>query len=61
MNDESADTIGRTADRIDSLVAGFDIPMPATFHIEQLKKILPEIAADLKQVVVMETGENPWE
>lgn len=61
MNEELAEKIGFLADRVDNLVAALTIPMPADFHIKALKESLPEIAKELKQIVIQETGENPWE
>jgi len=53
--------LGKLIDRIESLEAGLSIPMPATFHVEQFKKILPEIVDQLKSFYVESTGDNPWE
>lgn len=60
MND-NLETIGQEVDRIDNLISALSIPMPAEMHIEQLKQILPEISAKIKQALIDETGENPWE
>lgn len=61
MTNEQAEKLGQLIDSIDSLAHGLNIPMPAEFHIEQLKKILPEKVATLKEVYHEITGENPWE
>jgi len=53
--------LGLQADSLDNLVAGFNLPFPAEFHVEQLKKILPEISQKIKDYYEATTGENPWE
>jgi hypothetical protein len=35
--------------------------MPAQFHLDQLKNILPEKIKAIKEAVIAESGENPWE
>lgn len=61
MTAEQLDVIGRQADRLDNLVAGLDMPMPAKFHLDQLKEILPDISSEIKKEFIELTGENPWE
>lgn len=61
ISDEQIDQLGRLADQLDNLIGAMDLPMPATFHVGQLKQTLPEIAAAIKQLVVDVSGENPWE
>lgn len=55
------ETLGEQVDRLENLSAGLNMPLPPTMHIEQLKKILPEIAEVIKQYYITTTGENPWE
>jgi len=59
MNDKT-ETLGSAIDRVDSLAFGLQIPLPAEMHVEQLKKLLPEIVEELKKGFVKVTGENPW-
>jgi len=61
MNKGNLDKIGILADEIDNLIAGLNIPMEPSFHIDMLKKILPEKSKVLKQIFIEETGENPWD
>jgi hypothetical protein len=56
----SFDQLGQQADRLENLVAGLAMPIPAQFHLDQLKEILPDISAEIKRFVVEQTGENPW-
>jgi hypothetical protein len=48
-------------DRVDNLIGSLELPIPPSMHVEQLKKILPEVVAELKDGFVGVTGENPWE
>ena len=52
--------LGEQADRLESLVAGMAMPLPAEFHLGQLREILPDIAEAIKLFVVQASGENPW-
>lgn len=61
MNEEQKEKLGQLIDSIDSLAHGLQIPMPPAFHIEQLKKLLPEKVDAFKKVYEEITGENPWE
>lgn len=59
MTDEM-DELGQAIDRVDNLSHALMLPMPASFHVEQIKSILPEVIAELKDAFVKVTGENPW-
>ena len=59
--DDKLEMLGQAIDRVDSLTHGLVIPMPADFHLQQLKKILPEVVKELKAGFVAVTGENPWD
>lgn len=61
MNEEQKEKLGQLIDSIDSLAHGLNIPMPPGFHVEQLKKLLPEKVAAFKEVYQEITNENPWE
>ena len=58
---KSVDEFGEQIDRIDGLICGLDIPMPAEFHIKQMKISLKDLSDKLKQIYVEENGDNPWE
>ena len=60
MND-ATELLGQAIDRIDSLTHGLELPLPANFHVQQLKQVLPEVVEELKKGFVAVTGENPWE
>ena len=53
--------IGQLIDRLDNVIGALELPMPAPFHVQQVKSILPEISKELKAVVIAESGDNPWE
>ena len=59
--EDKFEKLGQLIDSIDSLAHGLNIPMPADFHIEKLKTILPEKVKELKELFIEITGENPWE
>jgi hypothetical protein len=61
MQEQNFEKIGQAVDRIESLAAGLNIPLSPQMHVEQLKKILPEIAQQIKEGLIAETGQNPWE
>lgn len=53
--------IGIISDELESLQAALDIPMPAEFHIAQIRELLPEKIKALREALVKLSGENPWE
>lgn len=55
--DESAEVI----EKIDNLRGALEIPMPAGFHVNQMKRELEEVSDKLKRIYVEEEDENPWE
>jgi hypothetical protein len=59
--EEKFETLGQLIDSIDNLAHALTIPMPAQFHVDSLKSLLPEKVAELKKVYIEITGENPWE
>lgn len=61
MNEENLEKLGETADQIENILAATNIPMPAQFHLEQFKSILPDIMESLREIYKSESGENPWE
>jgi len=61
MNEDSKEKLGIAIDRVSNIEAALQIPMPPAFHIEQFKKLLPEIVKDLRDAYAELTGEDPWE
>lgn len=61
MTEENSNKLGELVDTIENIQCGLKLPMPPEFHLEQIKKFLPEWAQELKEIHISETGENPWE
>ncbi|MEH0154009.1 hypothetical protein V6R21_07655 [Limibacter armeniacum] len=61
MNETTAEELGIITDELESLVHATKLPMPSDFHLEQLKQLLPEKIKAIRDIIVKETGENPWE
>jgi hypothetical protein len=59
--DDKFEKLGKEIDRLENLFYAMNIPMPAQFHVDQLKKSLPAIIENLKQSFTEISGENPWE
>lgn len=57
---EAQEQLGQLIDRVDAIGHGLRIPMPAQFHVDNLKFVLPGIVVELKDVFVKVTGANPW-
>lgn len=56
----AADQLGAEIDRLENLHGALQLPMPAEFHVRQLREALPDVARRLKEGYVGLTGENPW-
>ena len=46
---EIIENIGLEIDRIDNCVAGLEMPLSSSLHVEMLSSILPEISKNLKE------------
>ena len=55
------DEFAEVIEKIDNLLAAMEIPVPAEFHVNQMKRELREVSDKLKQIYVEEEDENPWE
>lgn len=55
------DEFAEVIERIDNLRGALEIPMPAEFHVNQMKRELEEVSDKLKRIYVEEEDENPWE
>lgn len=58
---KASEEFGDIIDRIDNLLGALELPMPAEFHVNQIKSELGEMSEDLKRIYIEEEGENPWE
>lgn len=59
--EQSENELGEAIDHLDNLTHALLLPMPADFHVRQLKESLPEVVKELKHGFVGVTGDNPWE
>lgn len=55
-----SDRIGELKDKISNLRGAMEIPMPAEFHLKQLKSELIEIEEQLKSTYIELSDCNPW-
>lgn len=60
MTYESMEVLGEQIETLDNLLGAMALPMPAEFHLTQLRGLLPKVSAALKRVYVTETGDDPW-
>lgn len=61
MTEEQIEELGQIADTVDNLAGAMQLGMPAQFHLDQLKVLLPQVADRIKKLVVDISGDNPWE
>lgn len=54
------DEFAEVIETIDNLLGALELPMPAEFHVNQMKRELKEVSVKLKQIYVEEEDENPW-
>lgn len=60
MNEENANKLGNAIDRLENFIGALQLQLPDKMHVDQLKNSLPELAAELKEVSIAETGVNEW-
>lgn len=53
--------LGQIADELDNLYGALQLNMPPAFHVNAMKEALPKKIKALRELVVVATGENPWE
>ena len=61
VHDRAKEELAQAIDRLDYLAHALLLPMPAQFHVKQLKAELPEVVAELKTGYASAIGKNPWE
>ena len=57
---DHAEALGLLIDEIENLAHALNLPMGADFHVQQLKKLLPEKVDKLKDVYKDIFGDDPW-
>ena len=60
MTEEQKEAIGQCVEQIDAYGAALQIPMPAEFHMNQLKEALPEAVMGLK-LALSDAGFDFWD
>lgn len=60
MSRETMEVVGEVADSIENLLAAMKLPLSPTMHLDALRQSLPKLAADLRKVYIVETGDDPW-
>ncbi|WP_140221232.1 hypothetical protein [Pseudomonas oryzihabitans] len=59
-NEQTIEQLGDQIERLLNLAAALEMPLPDHLHVDQLRKSLPEITADLRKVYADLAGEDPW-
>ncbi len=52
--------IAQATDKLDNLIGALELNIPSKMHVDILKMILPEVRDNIRDLVIMETRENPW-
>lgn len=58
---KTSEELAEVVDTLDNLLGALEIPMPAEFHVKQMKEELKDVSSKLKQIYIEEEEENPWE
>ena len=61
VTEQQEDALGEDIERLDNLAHALLLPMPADFHVKQLKESLPETVRAFKKHYAEAFGWNPWE
>lgn len=57
---ESMEMLGMQADTLENLLGAMKLPLPAQMHLDMLRPALEGVMQKLREVYVLETGDNPW-
>lgn len=60
MIEPNIEKLAELAETIDIITHSIQLKMPAEFHLNQIKKLLPEWRDSLREIYIDESGENPW-
>ncbi len=60
MTYESMELLGMAADDVNNLLGAMQLPLPAEQHLAMLKPALFKIMERMREVYILETGDNPW-
>jgi hypothetical protein len=59
--EDKFEKLGQLIDELDVLTYSLAMDLPASMHVDQLRKLLPDKVKALKEVFVDISGENPWD
>lgn len=57
---ESMEVLGEQADSLNNLLGAMELPFSPSQHMEMLRPAIFRIMEKLREVYVIETGDNPW-
>jgi hypothetical protein len=57
---ESMELLGMQADTLNNLLGAMQLPIPPETHLAVLKTELFKVMEKLREIYVLETGDNPW-
>lgn len=60
MNEENKEKLAQLKDRLDNLIVALVLPVPANFHVKQMREELPGISKEIKDIYISEGGEDVW-
>jgi hypothetical protein len=61
ISEKQEDALGQDIEALDNLAHALLLPMPADFHVRQLKESLPELVEKFKNHYADAFGWDPWE
>jgi len=60
MNDNT-ERLGQAIDSLENIQHALSMNLPDKMHLDQMRRMVPEIVKELKESFIEVTGENPWE
>lgn len=57
---DSLEVIALEIERIQNLVGALALPLPDSMHVEQMKRQLPSVSANLKAAYIAAGGADVW-
>lgn len=57
---ESMELLGMQADRLRDLMGAMELPLDAASHLVMIRPVLFDVMEKLREVYIIETGDNPW-
>jgi hypothetical protein len=60
MKPENSEKLGQLADSLDAILCTSKLPLPPHIHIEAMTSAVRDARNICAEIVVSETGDNPW-